>query len=199
MKRRPQTPPALRHRQPKPHQMPPNPLPPILIHAPRRPILISCPRVQYMPISKQLNIPRLQNNMQRQSRRRLLQHLQSVQLRFAQRRDHSIRSRVISRERGDVVGIDLVPYPVAFALGVQDAGNVPGVLALADFAFAVEVPVWRGEGLEDVGVGALQGVVDVVGGGDVGFAAGEGLGDAEEADEVGAVGVEVLSGDGLGC
>jgi hypothetical protein len=43
---------------------------------------------------------------------------------------------------------------------------------------------------------ALQGVVDVVGGGDVGLAAGEGLGDAEEADEVCAVGMEVLSGDG---
>jgi hypothetical protein len=42
-------------------------------------------------------------------------------------------------------------------------------------------------------VGALQGVVDVVGGGYVGFAAGEGFGDAEEADEVGAVGVKVLS------
>ena len=41
---------------------------------------------------------------------------------------------------------------------------------------------------------ALQGVVDVVGGGDVGLAAGERLGDAEEADEVCAVGVEVLSG-----
>lgn len=41
---------------------------------------------------------------------------------------------------------------------------------------------------------ALQGVVDVVGGGDVGLAAGKGLGDAEEADEVCAVGVEVLPG-----
>jgi hypothetical protein len=42
---------------------------------------------------------------------------------------------------------------------------------------------------------ALQGVVDVVGGGDVGLAAGKGLGDAEEADEVCAIGVEVLSGE----
>ena len=40
---------------------------------------------------------------------------------------------------------------------------------------------------------ALQDVVDVVGGGDVGLAAGERFGDAEEADEVGAIGVEVLS------
>jgi len=36
----------------------------------------------------------------------------------------------------------------------------------------------------------------VVGGRDVGLATGEGFGDAEEADEVGAVGVEVLSGGG---
>lgn len=56
------------------------------------------------------------------------------------------------------------------------------------------MPVRRCEGLDDVWVLALQGVVDVVGGGDVGLAAGERLGDAEQADEVCAVGVEVLSG-----
>lgn len=171
MERRPQPTLALRHSQPKPHQMPPHPLPPILINAPRRPILIRRPRMQHMPVSKKLNITRLQNHMQRQPRRRLLQHLQRVQLRLTQRRDHRVRTRIVAAEGCDVVGIDLVPYPVTVALGVQYAGLVPRVLALADFAFAVEVPVWSCEGFDDVGVLALQGVVDVVGGGDVGFAA----------------------------
>lgn len=40
---------------------------------------------------------------------------------------------------------------------------------------------------------ALEGVVDVVCRGDVRLAAREGFGDAEEADEIGAVGVEELS------
>lgn len=40
---------------------------------------------------------------------------------------------------------------------------------------------------------ALQRVVDVVGRGDIRLAAGEGFANAQEADEVGAVGVEVLS------
>lgn len=66
-----------------------------------------------------------------------------------------------------------------------------------DFAFAVEVPDWLGEEAEDGRVGAAEGVVDVVDGGDVGFAAGEGAGDAEEADDVGGVAVEELAGWGL--
>jgi len=173
---------TLRHSQPKPHQMPPNPLSSILINAPSRPVLVSRPRVQHMSISKKLDITRLQNHMQRQLRRRLLQDLQRVQLRCAQRRDNSVRAGVVSPERGDVVGIDFVPHAVAVALRVQYAGLVPRILAFADFAFAVKVPVRRCERFDDVGVLALQGVVDVVGGGDVGLAAGEGLGDAEEAD-----------------
>lgn len=90
VERRPQPALALRHRQPKPHQMPPHPLPSILINAPRRPILVRRPRVQHVSISKKLDIARLQNHMQRQPRRRLLESLQRVQLRRAQRGDHRV-------------------------------------------------------------------------------------------------------------
>lgn len=176
--------------------MPPDPLPAILINAPRRPILVRRPRMQHMSISKKLDIARLQNHMQRQPRRRLLERLQRVQLRRAQRGYHRVGTRVVSSERGDVVGVEFEPHALAVALGVQHAGDVPRVLALIKLAFAVEVPVRRCEGFDDVRVLALQGVVDVVGGGDVGLAAGERFGDAEEADEVGAIGVEVLSGGG---
>ena len=67
-------------------------------------------------------------------------------------------------------------------------------MAGADFAFAVEIPDRFREGFEDVGPGSVQDVPDVVGGDDVGFAAFESAGEAEEADEVGVVGVEELSG-----
>ena len=66
-----------------------------------------------------------------------------------------------------------------------------------DFALAVEVPDGLGEEAEEVRVRGAQGVVDVVDGGDVGFAAGEGAGDAEEADDVGGVAVEVLAVDDI--
>ena len=194
VERRPQPALALGHRQPKPHQMPPDPLPSVLINAPSRPILVRRPRMQHVSVRKKLDIARLQDHVQRQRCRRLIEDLQRVQLRLAQRVDHRVRPRVVSAQRGDVVGIEFEPHAVAVALGVQHAGHVPRILALADLALAVEVPVGRGEGFDDVRVLALQGVVDVVGGGDVGLAAGEGLGDAEEADEVCAVGVEVLSG-----
>ena len=197
MERRPQPALTLRHRQPKPHQMPPDPLPPILINAPRGPILVRSPRMQHVTVRKKLNIARLQDHMQRQPRRRLLEGLQRVRLRRAQRWDHRAGTRIVACERGDVVGVEFEPHALAVALGVQYARDVPRVLAGAGLALAVEVPVWRGEGFDDVRVLALQGVVDVVGGGDVGLAAGQRLGDAEEADEVCAVGMEVLSIGGV--
>jgi hypothetical protein len=92
VKRRPQPALALRHSQPKTHQMPPDPLPSILINATSRPVLVRRPRMQHMSISKKLDVARLQNHMQRQLRRRLLQDLQRVQLRCTQRRDHSVRA-----------------------------------------------------------------------------------------------------------
>ena len=78
-------------------------------------------------------------------------------------------------------------------LKVEDAGADVGVLALADFAFAVKVPVRGTEGFENVRACGGKGVVDVMRGDDVRFAAREGARDAEEANEVGIVGVEELS------
>jgi len=177
--------------------MPAHPLPATLIHTPRRPILVRSPRMQNMSIRQQLNIPWLQNHMQRQPRSNLIQRLQRMLLRLAQSRYHCTSTTVIPPQRGNIVGVEFEPHALAVALGVQHAGNVPGVLALCDLAFAVKVPVWSCEGLDYVGVFALKGVVDVVRGGDVGFAAGEGFGDAEEADEVGAVCVVELSISGM--
>ena len=91
-----------------------------------------------------------------------------------------------------LLGVDTA---INAGLEVEDAGADVGVLAGADFAFAVEIPDWLGEGFENVGAGLVQDVPDVVGGDDVGFAAFEGAGEAEETDEVGVVGVEELSGD----
>lgn len=118
VERRPQPALALRHRQPKPHQMPPDPLPAILVNAPCRPILVRRPGMQHMSVSKKLDVARLQNHMQRQPRRRLLESLQRVQLRRAQRGDHRVGTRIVSSERGDVVGVEFEPHAVAVALGV---------------------------------------------------------------------------------
>lgn len=202
MKRRPQPTLTLRHRQPKPEQMPPHPLAPLLIQTPRRPVLVRRASVQHVPVRQELNVSRLENHMQREARRRLVQNCESALLRGRERRDHSVGAGVEAREGGHVVRVEFQPDAWwgasgvgLLALCVEDAGFVPGVLARADFAFAVEVPVGRGEGLHHVGVLVLQGVVQVVRGDDVGFPTGEGFGDAEEADEVGAVGVKVLSGE----
>lgn len=93
--------------------------------------------------------------MQRQPRRRLLEHLQRVELRVAQRRYYRVWTGIVTPQRCNVVGIDFVPDSAAVALGVEDARTVPGVLPLTDFAFAVEVPVWSCEGFDYVGVLAL--------------------------------------------
>jgi hypothetical protein len=75
---------------------------------------------------------------------------------------------------------------------VEDTAAEPGLLALADFTFAVKVPDWFAESADDLGVGPLQDVVHVVGRDDVRLPARERLGDTEEANEVGAVRVEEL-------
>lgn len=82
---------------------------------------------------------------------------------------------------------------MAAGFEVEDGGADVGGLVAGDFAFAVEVPDWLGEECEGVRVCGAEGVVDVVDGGDVGFATGEGAGDAEEADDVGGVAVEELA------
>ena len=77
-------------------------------------------------------------------------------------------------------------------LEVEDAAAQPGLLTLADFAFAVEVPDWFAEGADDFGVGSLQDVVHMVGRDDVRLPAGERPGDTKETYEVGAVRVKEL-------
>lgn len=56
---------------------------------------------------------------------------------------------------------------IGSGLEVEDAGSDVGILAFADFAFAVEVPDWFGQELEDVGSFGAEGVVDMVHGDDV--------------------------------
>ena len=96
-----------------------------------------------------------------------------------------------ARERVDIVG---VPFAVdaSFFFGtgfeVEDGLKHVGFLAGGDLAFAVPVPDWLAEGFGHVGVVGLEVIEDGVGADDVGFAAGEGAGDAEQADYVTVVG-----------
>jgi hypothetical protein len=82
---------------------------------------------------------------------------------------------------------------VLAAFEVYHAGADILFLSLACLALAVKVPDWFGEGLQDVWAFYGEGVVDVVGGDDVRFAAFESLGDAEEANDIRVVGVEILA------
>lgn len=76
---------------------------------------------------------------------------------------------------------------------IEHLGLDVRLLALRNFAFAIEVPDWLSESASDVGAFALESVPDVVGGNDVRFAARFGLVNTEESDKVGVVDVEELA------
>ena len=88
----------------------------------------------------------------------------------------------------------LAIYP-SFATGfqVKDATTDIRVLALADFAFAVEVPYRFRQGLEYIWSFSSQDIVNVVYGGDVRFSALESSRDAEQAYQIRVVGMKVLA------
>jgi len=137
--------------------------------------------VQGVRVAEELDVADLEDHVQRQAHAGLFQHGGGVLLRFGERWDDA---GVAEACQGfHVVG---VPFAVDAGCGVVRAGffvedGLAGVgfLADGDFAFAVEVPDGLGESLCDVGVFVLQGVPDVVGRDDVGFAALERAVDAQ--------------------
>lgn len=142
---------------------------------------------------QELDIAQLKHHMQTKPHARILQHLQRLQLLRRQWRDlPDIREAL---ERLDEVGIGLREDARVVGAGLEVEERLAHVLVFAEggLAFAVVVPDGLCEGLGDVGALALQGVPDVLGGGEVGFAAFEGAGYAEEADDVAVVDVEELA------
>lgn len=97
---------------------------------------------------------------------------------------------VQDRDGGNVLCVDAA---VLAALQVHDARADVLILALAGLALAVEVPDRLGEGLQHVWAFDGEGVVNVMRGYDVRFAALEGLGDAKETNDIGVVDVEELA------
>jgi hypothetical protein len=95
--------------------------------------------MQNVRIGQELNIPHIQNHMQREAVASLLQHLQGLLLGVGERRDDACVGE--AGERADVVGVPFcVDAGVFAALEVDDACADVLVLALASFTFAVEVP-----------------------------------------------------------
>lgn len=147
-----------------------------------------------MRVGDELNVADLEDHVQRQAHAGLLQHARSFLLRFAEGRDDACIA-----EAGEGVHVVRVPFAVDAGGGVgagflvEDGLAGVGLLAGGDLALAVEVPDWLGQSFGDVGVLALEGVPDVVGGDDVRLAAFEGAGDAQQADDVAVVGVEELA------
>jgi hypothetical protein len=123
---------------------------------------------------------------------RLLQYLRRLSLLLTQlRNDTSIHESI---KRLHVVRIPFrIQSRIRPGLEVEDGCFDVWFFADGDLAFAVEVPDWFCQSFCDVWAFTLEGVPDVVRGDDVRFAAFESAGDAEEADDVGVVGVEELS------
>lgn len=80
-------------------------------------------------------------------------------------------------------------------ISLQKHHTRPDILLLpaTDLALAIEIPDRLGEQVQHVRTLGGEDIVDVVRRDDVGLAALEGAGDAQEADEVGVVCVEELS------
>lgn len=153
--------------------------------------------MEHVRVTQELDVAWCEDHVERVCFAHCFQHLHCVLLLHRQRWNARVGPAVESSQRGDIVGVeprvDAGLLPVGPVFQVDHTTADPGLLASGDFSLAVKVPVWGGEGFDDVWVRALQDVEDVVRGDDVGFAAGLGFRDAEEADEVGAVCVEVLS------
>lgn len=146
-------------------------------------------------VGQELYITRIEDHVQSKFRTGLLEDLQSVLLRIGERRDPSIRASIEACERGDVVGIQPGPdssRTICIMFKEEDGGAIPRVCAFADFAFAVEVPVWGRQCFDDVRMRGLKIVENVVCRDDVRFATFEGFGYAEQPHEIGAIGVVIL-------
>jgi hypothetical protein len=139
-----------------------------------------------------LDIAELKNHVQADFHASVLQDLEGIELLRRQRGDLARVREAL--ERLDEVGVCLGEDAWVVARLEVEKGDAD-VLLLAEggLALAVKVPDWLCEGLGDVGALALDSVPDVLGGGEVGFAALEGPGNAEESDDVAVIDVEELA------
>ena len=76
---------------------------------------------------------------------------------------------------------------------IEDASPDVRILALADLAFAVEIPNRLRQGFEHIRSFFFQNIVDVVHGCDIGLSPFEGFGDAEQPHKVRVVCMEELT------
>lgn len=139
-----------------------------------------------------MDIAELKNHVQADFHASVLQDLEGIELLRGQGGDLARVREAL--ERLDEVGVCFgEDARVVARLEVEKGHTDVLLLAEGGLALAVEVPDWLCEGLGDVGALALDGVPDVLGGGEVGFAAFESAGYAKEADDVAVVDVEELA------
>jgi len=181
-----------RRRQPQPHQMPPR------LPRTRRIILIRRPGMQDLRIAQKLNIAHLQHHMQRHALTRLLQHLHRL-LHLRRRLGH-LTGFPPGLERLDEVGIPFTVHapllPLTHGLDIDHRLHSPLPLPLSRLQPTREVPNRLRQRLDDIRAFLLQDIKHLMHGRDVGFAALEGAGDAQEPDDVAVVGVEELTRGG---
>lgn len=160
-------------------------------------VLVCGSCMQDVGIRNELQVSDLEDHVQGEALRRLLEDLHCLGLLGGEGRDLSSLDE--ARRGPEVVRVDLEHETVGrLAL---DEGNDGALhvreLALAHLALSVEVPVGLGEGACNVGAVLLQVVPEVVAGDDVALASLEGAVQAAEADQAARrVDVEVLTGRG---
>ena len=83
--------------------------------------------------------------------------------------------------------------PISSGFKVEHATTDIRILALTDFAFAVEIPNWFRQDFEHIRSLSPQDVINMMHGSDVGFSTLEGSRDAEQAHQVRVVCVKKLT------
>ena len=143
-------------------------------------------------IAQELDVADLEHHVQLQPVTHRFQHVGRLLLARGQGRHEPGVGE--ARQGAHKVRIPLGVDPaLASGFEEEDGGADPRLLAGGDLALPVEVPDGLGEEVGDVRALRLQRVPDQVGGGDVALAAVGGARDAQQADDVGVVGVEELA------
>ena len=89
-----------------------------------------------------------------------------------------------------------VDTSVLTELLIEDAGSDVLLLALTCLPFPIKIPDRFNQGLQDIGAFFGEGVINVVGGYDIGFTPFKGSCDTQQTNDIRIIGMEVLTTQG---
>lgn len=155
----------------------------------RRVVGVSGSRVENMCIGDELNVTDLEDHVQRQPLRGLLEHLDRFKLFLRVTRNQP--SFNVPPDRLDKVWVVMRKYLAV--VKVKDRLLNPSLLSVRDLALAVKIPIRLNEQLGDVGTFRLERVPQVVRRDNIRLASLFRLVQAKQANDIGRVGVKELS------